>query len=549
MHALAVGAAEHAVALGGELDIARLQAAVLEVEHRGMVRRNVADYMVHAELVQLLAQLCRGDADSARNRFFVNGLREGEDAGVHAHEGFQEGGHHRVRKLHVVQLLPVHFNAHAGGNIHVFRKRPVAFPLNVFDGVVGRCPLQFVLLAKSREVKLEHAADAGFVRYLKEDVHLLVNVLDVFQGGEGDLLQLFQAALVRAVPQEDGVGGKAVAAGAPRFLEIGLRAFRQVCVHHKADIGLVDTHAKGVGAHHDARFAAFPVFLPEGAGFRPQSGVVEGGRDAGGPQGFRQFLGACPAADIHDAGARNAFADAQDLSNLVLRLPHYIAQVGALEAGPQEILFLEAQAVHDVVAHYGRCRGGEGDDRGVYTVSEFANLQVVGTEVVAPLGDAVGFVHHNVGDFEHAQIGLEQVCVQAFRAQQGQVHFPAVHAGMDGHGPYAPLPEVLHLVFHEGNQGRDYQRQALLHEGGYLEAHALAAARGQNGQHVPSFQGFPDNLLLHGPETVIAPICLQYLLRRHSLRIYEKRSKFAEILEVCTTFANDWKYHRPMRCT
>ena len=75
----------------------------------------------------------------------------------------------------------------------------------------------------------------------------------------------------------------------------------------------------------------------------------------------------------------------------------------------------------------------------------------------------LSFVHHNVGDFEHAQIGLEQVCVQAFRAQvqelvvsvggvvQGQVHFPAVHAGMDGHGPYAPLPEVLHLVFHEGD--------------------------------------------------------------------------------------------------
>ena len=131
----------------------------------------------------------------------------------------------------------------------------------------------------------------------------------------------------------------------------------------------------------------------------------------------------------------------------------------------------------------------------------------------------MGFVHYNIGDLEDGKVGLEKLGLEAFRGEveeavvsvggvvQGKVHLPAAHAGMDGDGPDTPCLEVLHLVFHEGDQGRDHQCQAfLLHENRHLEADALAAAGRENGQHVPALGCLPDYLLLHGTEAVIAPI-------------------------------------------
>ena len=234
----------------------------------------------------------------------------------------------------------------------------MSFPLQVLDGVVGRRLLQLVLPAEGGQVELEHTAHPGIVRNLEEDVHLMVDVLDELQRGEGNLLQLGQAGFVGAVPQEHGVGFQAVSAGAARFLEVGLGAVGDIGMHHKADVGLVDTHAEGVGAHHHAGAAALPFFLPQGAGLGAQAGVVEGGRYTCGPEGIGQLLRTCPAADIHDAGAGDALADAADLAQLVLRLAHHIAEVGPLEARNQHVGLLKLEPGHDVLGHQRRGGGG-----------------------------------------------------------------------------------------------------------------------------------------------------------------------------------------------
>ena len=71
-----------------------------------------------------------------------------------------------------------------------------------------------------------------------------------------------------------------VAAAAARFLEIRLRAVRQVVVHHETHVRFVDTHPESIGADHDTRLSPLPRFLP----LRPlevaQSGMVERGRDS-----------------------------------------------------------------------------------------------------------------------------------------------------------------------------------------------------------------------------------------------------------------------------
>ena len=59
------------------------------------------------------------------------------------------------------------------------------------------------------------------------------------------------------------------------------------------------------------------------------------------------------------------------------------------------------QALLDLVAHRRRSGGGErGDGRVAELLADLAEAQVVGAEVVAPGGDAVGLVHHEQRDVQ-----------------------------------------------------------------------------------------------------------------------------------------------------
>ena len=124
----------------------------------------------------------------------------------------------------------------------------------------------------------------------------------------------------------------------------------------------------------------------------------------------------------------------------------------------------------------------------------------------------MGFIYHYVGHVEDGEICVEGTGLEALRAKveelvvsvggvvQGKVHFTAVHAGVDGYCPYASGLKVLDLVLHEGYEGSDHKGYSVLHEGGYLEAHALAASCWKYGKDIPAIQSVLDDLLLHGPE-------------------------------------------------
>ena len=152
----------------------------------------------------------------------------------------------------------------------------MAFTLYVFYGVPGGRLLKAEPFAELPDVEFEHPAFSGLIGDFIEDVELLVDVLNVLQAGESDLFYLFQAGDVRAVPEEDGVGGLSVTPGAPRFLEVGLRGIRDIGMDHKADVRLVNAHPEGVCAHHHAGFAAFPFLLAVCPCMCAQPGVVKG---------------------------------------------------------------------------------------------------------------------------------------------------------------------------------------------------------------------------------------------------------------------------------
>ena len=99
----AIGAAEHLVAVRAQLYVAGTQAVVLNEEHGGMVGGDVAHYMVYTKLVQQLPQHGNRYAAAGGHGVFIDGRGKGENARVHAHEGFQHGGHGGVWKLYGVE--------------------------------------------------------------------------------------------------------------------------------------------------------------------------------------------------------------------------------------------------------------------------------------------------------------------------------------------------------------------------------------------------------------------------------------------------------------
>ena len=72
---------------------------------------------------------------------------------------------------------------------------------------------------------------------------------------------------------------------------------------------------------------------------------------------------------------------------------HDVAQVLALKAHAEHVVFLEPQLVLDVYHHLGRGGGSEREDRYIGLDAAYVgNTQVTGTEVITPLADAMGFV-------------------------------------------------------------------------------------------------------------------------------------------------------------
>ena len=332
----------------------------------GVVLRDVPYDMIHAEPVEQLAEHGHGDAALGRYEFFVYWRCKGKQPCVGSHEGFQDVFHERVRKLHTVKRGAVHLYAYAGLDIHIFRQRPVVLPLNILYSIIGRCFLQMEVLAELVNIQLEHPSRACIVRNLKEDVHLLINVFYVLQGRERHVFQLLQTGNVIAVPEQHGVRRLAVAAGASRLLEVGFRGVRHIGMDHESDVRLVDSHSKGVGAHHHAGFAGFPVLLP----FRPQDwsqpGVIEGGRYSRCRQRRSHLPGLVTAPDVDDSCAGNALAHGPYLAQLVLCMTDDVTQIGPLETGPQDIRLLELEVLHYVLCNQRRGGCREGNNGGVY---------------------------------------------------------------------------------------------------------------------------------------------------------------------------------------
>ena len=174
-----------------------------------------------------------------------------------------------------------------------------------------------------------------------------------------------------------------------------------------------------------------------------------------------------------------------------------VKQVGAEAAGFKDgDGRLHSQALLDILLHT-RCCGCRQSDAGSGSkaLPEVSQLEVIRSEVVAPLGDTVSLVDGDPGHtpslLQGGEEGTEALCGGQLRRDVEQPHTrPAAlevredplsvggrRLGVEGLGPDVPGPQRLHLVLDEGQEGGEDQRDPAREQRWQLVAQRLAGPR------------------------------------------------------------------------
>jgi len=389
-------------------------------------------------------------------------------------------------------------------------------------------------VADSAAIPLRHfaevSADFFLPAFLRADklLDLVVSIPGaVFFLGAADLVDKESVqAVVFPFPENVAVRGQAIAPGAAGFLIELFDAFGQAEADHGADVWFVNAEAESDGADEHASFFAHPLFLIFAASGGVHLAVIADGGDAVFFEQIDDFTDTGYRWGIDDDvavfhffhGFHNAF-----VLHGSFALADEVAEVFAAEAGDGFEGVAEVELVDDVVADLAGGAGGEGRDGMIGEKSaELAELAVFGAEVVAPLGDAMGFVDGEEGERDlleplggavHEGALGGDVHEAVFASDGFLFEFAAVgfdDGAVEEDGGDAHLAELRDLVLHEGDQRRDdYGGAVLLKHGGKLVAERFAATGGHDDADVAARGEGADDFFLAGTEGVVAPVALE----------------------------------------
>ena len=325
-----------------------------------------------------------------------------------------------------------------------------------------------------------------------------------------------------------------VSAGAPDFLPVALQVLCQIEMNDVADVLLVDSHAEGVGGDHD-------FLLPGHEGLEAglffllrKFGVVADGGPALLHQPVTDFVDIFHSGTVDDAGLIQPVTQisVQPLELFPFggagldRQAQILPPVSRVDA---EGIF-QIEDFHHILLHMGGGGGGKGgDDRPLFhQTDELGDPQIVRAEIIAPEGNAVGLVHHQKTDIQSSgkadegrgdqplRRNIEQTVSAGVRVQHD---FPASLGGdgtVQAGSRNALCPQLLYLILHQGDQGRDDQRDPPEFHGGVLIAEGFAPAGGHDDRRIPAGQDRADDRFLGGAEGSDGKIFF-YVFQKRSL--------------------------------
>ena len=262
--------------------------------------------------------------------------------------------------------------------------------------------------------------------------------------------------------EKDTVRRLAVPPGTTRLLIIGLQILGHIVVDDKADVGLVNTHAKGIGSHHDLTAVKLKAVLIAPPLLFAQSRVIPGDGKAMDLQLLADPLhGGAGGAVNHAAFSPPLVQQCQKRRKFFPARTLYVKkQVRPVKACYHPLRVLQTQPYGDIPLHPGSRRGCKGrqhrpsGQRG----HERRNTQIAGPEVLSPLRDAVRLIHRHQRNVQRSHKLLESLVFQPLRR-----HIQQTASASPQHTPHPPgLLQVLGAVKKGGRDPCRFQRRHLV---------------------------------------------------------------------------------------
>ena len=188
---------------------------------------------------------------------------------------------------------------------------------------------------------------------------------------------------------------------------------------------------------------------------------------------------------------------------------HQQVEVGPIEARGHYIPGSNGELGLHVGDHLGCGRGRQQQRlRDVELALVVRQLQIIRTEVVAPLGNTVRLVHHQQRDLHAVQEITETLVLQTLHGNHQDLEFARSRTGHDIIGLITALGRIdtarrnamalqkTQLVLHQRQQRRYHQREVRQQHGRQLIAQGFARARRENGGGRSPGQNGADRLFL-----------------------------------------------------
>ncbi len=161
---------------------------------------------------------------------------------------------------------------------------------------------------------------------------------------------------------------------------------------------MIDAHAKSISGHKNAVLAGVVSILCQRALSARQASVVVIHAQKRALELLAHALGRFSRAAVNDHATVGGLLDRAVKEALLLLFIvagfHLVVEIGAVKTVHVPGGIVEAEALGDVFQHDRSSRSGEGEHGNVGAqFFQHAELAVFFAEIVAPLGDAVSFIH------------------------------------------------------------------------------------------------------------------------------------------------------------
>ena len=248
------------------------------------------------------------------------------------------------------------------------------------------------------------------------------------QLGRVAINEVFQHVEAVSVGQHQAVRRLPVAPRPADLLAVIFDRLGQIKMHHIADVAFVDAHAEGNGGDDAVQLPAHELTLDAFALIVGQTGVIGAGADPVLIQVLGDVLGRLLQGDV-------------DNTRLALTLTHPLHQpltlgsagnrfdpqieIGAIKTGGDDIGFSNRELGLHV--HNDRGRGGGREQQHLWDIEltlVVRKLQIVRTEVMAPLRNTVRLVHHQQRNRDLLQKMSEALVFQALDRNHQNFQLP-----------------------------------------------------------------------------------------------------------------------------